>query len=612
MNIEKKEINLYGSVISLSAQRVATNTIWVAFSRIAESWHKSITENFFNRFDNLEDLYRNGENLANEVRSSVIEQGMKCLSNVGIYHISEQQFYEQFFAPLDAWDENFESVAIQFEEIFNRTDELDSYRTARRQNRRQWVGYGAKSAVYEADGKNLVSNVGHGVFNLMAKGVTAIGNAIKKDEIFKAPSTKNAVVNGVANLIEAGFHATLAAINSEQAGTLHEPTADEISKARAIVENVNKGRIPKESVLPSLIKALEIYPYERDVYIALLSIFGGDNSRLDEAADYFGVASLQDVKQDLFEAKLSTVSLVTVKDCKSNLPWLQEFANNLCYKEFEGESKNFLDKAINAEFNEKIRTLELSSLAACNENLQYLSEFAKEIGYLNFDADWIKIVNLAIENDFKREASKYQLHTEEECEANLPILEVFAKEIGYAHFPQWAENIRGSATENPTASGVSVTPPGSPKKRRNWSAYAIIVVISIISLALVNEYIDNENSKKATLRARRAAAIEDQLRQEKEEAEKIKLIQQTSTPAPSISERAASEQLPSSGSAQGVTKLSDAAQKAIQEGFVEIREPAVEACVESKISALRKERGQDEIITFAVYNEFAVECGFNM
>ena len=59
-------------------------------------------------------------------------------------------------------------------------------------------------------------------------------------------------------------------------------------------------------------------------------------------------------------------------------------------------------------------------------------------------------------------------------------------------------------------------------------------------------------------------------------------------------------------------RLSAAAEKAIQEGFVEITNPAVQVCTDAKIEAIRKEIGEDSPINYEMYNEAAVECGFNI
>lgn len=69
---------------------------------------------------------------------------------------------------------------------------------------------------------------------------------------------------------------------------------------------------------------------------------------------------------------------------------------------------------------------------------------------------------------------------------------------------------------------------------------------------------------------------------------------------------------PDANNTKSRKKLSAAAEKAIREGVVEIKDPAVEACTIAKIEALRKEIGEEPLINYETINEAAVECGFNI
>lgn len=60
------------------------------------------------------------------------------------------------------------------------------------------------------------------------------------------------------------------------------------------------------------------------------------------------------------------------------------------------------------------------------------------------------------------------------------------------------------------------------------------------------------------------------------------------------------------------SKLSPAAEEAVRSGFVEIKNPAVQACTDEKIAAIKKQAGEDAVINYETYNEAAVACGFNI
>jgi len=80
--------------------------------------------------------------------------------------------------------------------------------------------------------------------------------------------------------------------------------------------------------------------------------------------------------------------------------------------------------------------------------------------------------------------------------------------------------------------------------------------------------------------------------------------QSIATPNPASSVVAAPESV--------LPKLSAAAEKAVGEGFVEIKNPVVRACTDKRIDSIRKEIGGDSAISYEMYNEAAVKCGFNI
>lgn len=509
MNTENRRIELYGQIIVLDKNKFESNSIRIAFEAIATDWYEKINRSFHEYFSDLDDIYTNGNDLADVVRSESIERGMKFLSAHGIYDITEQQFYEKFMSSYDSWDEEFDVVASQYEAIVESTAELDAYRTARRQNRRQWVGYGSRESVNYADGQNLASNIQHGAFNLIAKGFTAIGNAIKKDEIFNSQETLDSVAMGLVNIVMAAFHATVDAVNSfsENKDTLYDYSAEEKSKSEAIVENVLKGRIPKDNILPSLIKAIEYYPYNRDVYLLLLNHFGGDNSHLDSAVSLFGVENLLSEKKKIFDAQRSQVELTSLAGCKANLSGLEEYAKYICYEDFEEESKSVLQAAIRREFDNKLNETDLRTVASCKANIPSLRNFANEIGYQGSAKDFLERINQAVDSDFNIEVSKYRLDTLENCNSNFPQLESYAKEIGYKNFEGWSTQTRNRVLNN---ASIAI---GKAQAQKTSSAKPK-VILGLVAITLLglgwNYYVNsnkvNKNIEEVTLNLNKTLA----------------------------------------------------------------------------------------------------------
>ncbi|MBQ4775623.1 hypothetical protein [Pectobacterium versatile] len=344
-----QKIELYGHTLEIPQSKLDTNQVRQAFSTIASTWSKKINTGFYDLFSNLDSLYEDGDDLAHEIRSEAIGQSIKLTVAHGIYDIDEERFYDTFMQRYDSWDEDFGVLAEQYEAIVERSAELDAHRTNRRRGRRQWVGYGTEKAVYDADAKNLMSNIGHGVFNLMAKGVSALGDSFKKNEIFKSPATVKAFADGASNIINAAYLATLDAINADAPGKLHTYSKDEIRKSQAITENIEKGLIPDDAEIPSAIKAISAYPYNKRLYPILLRKFGGDQGRLDGVVEYFGMGGLLKEKQALIQEQLRQCDLSTVETFNASRPDIERYAQFICYDRVDEFCEQVIEKIVARE-----------------------------------------------------------------------------------------------------------------------------------------------------------------------------------------------------------------------------------------------------------------------
>jgi hypothetical protein len=320
MDASIQKIELYGHALETPQSKLETNLVRQAFSTIASTWSRKINAGFYCLFSNLDSLYEDGDDLAHEIRSQAIRQSIKLTVAHVIYNFDEERFYDAFMQRYDSWNEDFGVLAEQYEAIVERSAELDAHRTNRRRGRRRWVGYGTEKAVSDADAKNLMSNIGHGVFNLMAKGVSALGYSFKKDEIFKSSATVKAFADGASNIVNTASLATLDVINANSPGKLHAYSKDEIRKSQAITENIEKGLIPDDAVLPSAIKAISVYPYNERIYPILLRKFGGDQGWLDGVVEYFGMGGLLKKKQALIQEQLRQCDLSKVKSFNASRP----------------------------------------------------------------------------------------------------------------------------------------------------------------------------------------------------------------------------------------------------------------------------------------------------
>lgn len=447
------DIKIYDATITLPPDKVAVNVIRIFFDKLARKEASDFCAEFYKTFSDLEDLYIKCDYVMHQIRLRAIDEGMKFITSYGIFDLSEQRFFEKFLQAYDSYEVDFDVVGRQYEAILEETAILDAYRTARRKNRRMWIGF-TEAAVYSADAKNMWSNIAHGSFNMMAKGVTSIANSIKKDEIFRDKKTINQLGFAAYKIVISVLYAVIDVINYTCQPCIHNYSDDEISRANAIVENVRKGRVPPEDIKIMLLKGLEFYPYNEDIYELLLRAYGDESGTLERAANYFGLTRLSAVKEELMAQEWSRHDFSTLDAYDRNLPNIKQFADSISYaKDFteSGQHENVfqyssIDKhaekikkpLIEKAFKLKLAATDLSTLDACDVNLKILKKYAEEIGYQGFEYEIPGILKLAVVETFNRAVKNYDLSTPDACKTNLPKLEALAKKIGYPDFNAWS------------------------------------------------------------------------------------------------------------------------------------------------------------------------------
>lgn len=613
--MEAKRLELFGSEIVLASEKVSTNAVYVAFMQLEQAQRSRVADGFDQMFTDLDGLYERADIVANEIRALAIEEAMKVLAGHGLYEVSEQLFFDRFMDPYDEWDQDFEPIASSYEAMVEHTAELDAYRTARRQNRAKWVGFNERG-VRDADAKNLISNVGHGVFNLMAKGVTAISNAIKKDEIFKNPQTLAIVRDGMGNIVTAAREGVIEALNMLKPGSVYLYSQDEIDRSSAIIEHVLKERVPAADRLSALLRAIEAFPYNRDAYVSLLTHGGFDEGRLDSVVEYFGLAALLPEKKQLFEGRRRGVDLSTLEALDVQLPGLIAYSKSIGYTSFFKEAVKLREDAARRAFESRVQILSDASVAEIHAQSDELRTYAKKIGFEGADAVLADTLTKARIRELRQEAAKHPLATPEDFDRILPLLEAHARRIGFEDFENWAQQTRQHLASSPSKKsnhskngtiGSDSAKPGVNGKEPAKPMEMVLgfVVIALIAFGVYKAYLSFTQPDDAI------PVVAESI----EEGEERPVINEASVPVAELHDDAlASDSFsaPTSIETSTLKPLSPAAEQAIREGFVDIQDPVVLACTDAKVKAFRKDMGEEAILTYAAYNEFAVACGFNI
>jgi hypothetical protein len=354
-------LELNNEKITVAPGRLVYNQTRVKYISLADSAAERFGSSYHATFKNMDDVHKHCTEIAYSFVREAVEVALQDLVKLGIYDIDNNAFYD-FLEPYFTWPEDFSKIDDAYMEIVLKAGELDAYRTERRQSRGRWVGGGfgisgaVKGALY-AGAANAATNLLHGGVNMLAKGVSAIADENKKQELFKNPQTRTGLVASVHRAVFNVHFALIDAVNKSKPGSFVDLVTDEAqTRAERLLQNVKSGRLPQDAVQGALLDALNLDPYNEKFYRLWFGTFGDQNGQLEQVESFFGVAVVSRIKQDLISSRKVTLDLSTPEACEASLKTLTDYAESIGYRGFSTEKNQIL--ALAKKLDQERRTVD--------------------------------------------------------------------------------------------------------------------------------------------------------------------------------------------------------------------------------------------------------------
>ena len=222
---------------------------------------------FLNAYRNaggLEEMIMNIDSIVIKEMSDFADQIVVLLRNCDILEYDAEDFIQKSIMEYgDELDELKDDIFQFLEEISENTAQLDAYRTARRKSRGRFVGYSAEGMI-KAGAANLAIGALHGTFNLIGKGITAMGNSMKKSNKLSESEPKFKKIfnllcidmydSFVDQIEKKGFPATRMSQMFERE-----------KRAKTLLENAVAANYQNDQMLEVVDKSLSLYVYENEL-----------------------------------------------------------------------------------------------------------------------------------------------------------------------------------------------------------------------------------------------------------------------------------------------------------------------------------------------------------
>ena len=197
--------------------------------------------------------------------------------------------------------ENFMEIKAQIAEIAGDLESAREYREARKDSRGRWVGGTFGGSMLDAIGDqaeiaamNLATGAIHGLVNMAGNAISEREAKAKLKALLESRTTINRLGNGVLQSVFTLRNIFMKLVIKDEYTCEVRDSAD-VEKARCLINNLNSGTIPEEKIVEICKQALELDPYNDDVYEYMFKKFG-DDGKLSEVAEYFSINSLKNIK----------------------------------------------------------------------------------------------------------------------------------------------------------------------------------------------------------------------------------------------------------------------------------------------------------------------------
>ena len=235
--------------------------------------------------------YEDGHKLIAQEILSDLQQG---LVKKGIYDENIPQLYADYCRNNPYWDNAFDEIAEKYLAISRRQEEIDAYRTARRQNRGRFYGAGfgfsgALKASMQAGAINMATGALHGIFNLGAKAIDLAKAGYKAAELYHSEETRDTLFQGIG-LHVLHMHRIIWEVMAKRVPPLGKiPVLMPNASQRAEAIRSNMRSMSRDSAIKVFPEVLLLNPYSEELYRIISHIVGENDTDLIRIAKYFNV-----------------------------------------------------------------------------------------------------------------------------------------------------------------------------------------------------------------------------------------------------------------------------------------------------------------------------------
>lgn len=379
------EFELYGKSVEFDDEHENFNDLAMLIRKEERKVVKNFSERFYARFKNMDAVMNGIEDFVFDYFNPIVDLTLKLLSSNKVYNFDEKKVVDFYCQKgcISIINGSLKLIEDKYLSIIQDQEEAAAYRQARKDSRGRWQGGGfgidgAIQGALTAGAANMASGMAHSAFNAVGNIASGISASMQKNELYKNPDMVGIYMDGVVGTMEAMLYALMLLMDMETDVVITAPTNEEVSDAKAIVNNIKQGYITGDDlVLEKCVEAIGKDPYNSSIYELMLNMYDDPKGELSAMASHFGIIVVDDFKAGTISKLLSEIDYYSENGLSRGKETLENWA-----KRFDVDTKVYVScidqvGVLLTQYKRKIDNEEYSSVndaQAANKLLKAIIE----------------------------------------------------------------------------------------------------------------------------------------------------------------------------------------------------------------------------------------------
>ena len=303
--------------IEFSNEMNEYNKVRHTFFELGHKLSNEFVEEYHSKYTSIDEVSEKGLELGNSYLMKCVDKALEILvSSYDLISIDREFFIKNYYKKYITWENDFNKVNEKYLSIILEQEQLDEYRTNRRENRTKWYasGYDIQSAVenkIKAEALNMATNAIHGAVNIAGKYISTMEADEQKKKIFEDPENLNILATSINYNCFVMHKAVIDALYDNKIKSVEKYSSKEdIEKSKALFNNYKNGLINDNKKDEILKQIIILNPYNKEIYMQIIDEQGDQSGEIESIATYLDI-DINEYKFKLLNEYFESLSVDT-------------------------------------------------------------------------------------------------------------------------------------------------------------------------------------------------------------------------------------------------------------------------------------------------------------